>query len=110
LDTMRLEYNIEIIKRYGQEHDVHIDHIAIQHSIEEQSMHLLYKKIHMFEQVLGKLSAILTALSIDLDKEFSSIMETSDSVVEMEIKLNHLTEVINQTGREASETISFMIF
>lgn len=100
-NPMRLEQRIGRIHRYGQENDVHIYHFAIQHTIEEQIMHLLYKKIHMFEQVVGKLDDILTALNIDLDKEFSSIMETSDSVEEMEIKVNHLTEVINQAGREA---------
>src|SRR5699024_12731619 len=87
--------------RYSLEDDVHIYHFENQHTNEEQNMHLLYKKIHMFEQVVGKLDDILTALNIYLDKEFSSSMETSDSVEEMEIKVNHLTEVINQAGREA---------
>src|SRR5699024_11888432 len=90
-NPMLLKQRIVRIHRYGQENDIHIYHFAIQHTIEEQIMHLLYKKIHMFEQVVGKLDDILTALNIDLDKEFSSIMETSDSVEEMEIKVNHLT-------------------
>src|SRR5699024_2680938 len=98
---MRLEQRIGRIQRYCQQNDVQIYNYSIQYTIKEQIMHLLYKKIHMFEQVVGKLDDILTALNIDLDKEFSSIMETSDSVEEMEIKVNHLTEVINQAGREA---------
>src|SRR5699024_8549034 len=71
-NPMRLEQRIGRIHRYAQENDVHIYHFAIQHTIEEQIMHLLYKKIHMFEQVVCKLVYILTSLNIYLDKEFSS--------------------------------------
>src|SRR5699024_5220120 len=100
-NPMRLEQRIGRIHRYGQENDVHIYHFAIKHTIEEPIMLLLYTKIKIFDQVVDMFDDIYHDLTINIDKEFSSIMETSDSVEEMEIKVNHLTEVINQAGREA---------
>lgn len=100
-NPMRLEQRIGRIHRYGQKNDVYIYHLAIEQTIEEQIMNLLYKKINLFEQVIGQLDHILAELDIDIGEEYRNIIATSQSTEEMEVKANHLTEVINQAGQEA---------
>ena len=48
--------------RLGQEHDVQIYNLAIQNTIEDHILDLLYVKIGVFEQVVGELDDILSTL------------------------------------------------
>ncbi|WP_332645384.1 DEAD/DEAH box helicase [Lysinibacillus sp. 54212] len=63
-NPMKLEQRIGRVHRLGQENDVHIYNLAIQHTIEEKIVSLLSEKIDVFEKVVGKLDAILSEKSI----------------------------------------------
>jgi SNF2 family DNA or RNA helicase len=60
-NPMKLEQRIGRVHRLGQEHDVHIYNLAIQNTIEEDILDLLYVKIDVFEKVVGELDDILSA-------------------------------------------------
>ena len=59
-NPMKLEQRIGRVHRLGQEHDVHIYNLAIQHTIEDHILNLLHVKIGVFEQVVGELDDILS--------------------------------------------------
>ena len=59
-NPMKLEQRIGRVHRLGQEHDVHIYNLAIQNTIEDHILDLLYVKIGVFEQVVGELDDILS--------------------------------------------------
>lgn len=59
-NPMKLEQRIGRVHRLGQEHDVHIYNLAIQDTIEQHILDLLYEKIDVFEQVVGELDDILS--------------------------------------------------
>ncbi|WP_017378590.1 DEAD/DEAH box helicase [Paenisporosarcina sp. TG-14] len=60
-NPMKLEQRIGRVHRLGQEHDVHIYNLAIQNTIEENILDLLYVKLDVFEKVVGDLDEILSA-------------------------------------------------
>ncbi|MEI3611722.1 DEAD/DEAH box helicase [Pseudogracilibacillus sp. SO30301A] len=95
-NPMRLEQRIGRIHRFGQDHNIHIYNFAIENTIEEHIMKLLYEKIDVFERVIGKLDKILATLQIDsMENEFMQIMDRSTSVGEMKIKLDNFVSVIH---------------
>ncbi|WP_082731977.1 DEAD/DEAH box helicase [Sporosarcina sp. HYO08] len=59
-NPMKLEQRIGRVHRLGQEHDVHIYNLAVQHTIEDHILDLLYEKIDVFEKVVGELDDILS--------------------------------------------------
>ncbi|WP_052344286.1 DEAD/DEAH box helicase [Bacillus ndiopicus] len=59
-NPMKLEQRIGRVHRLGQNEDVQIYNLAIENTIEQHILSLLYKKIDVFEQVVGELDAILT--------------------------------------------------
>lgn len=63
-NPMKLEQRIGRVHRLGQEQDVHIYNLAIQHTIEEEIVRLLSDKIDVFEKVVGELDAILSQKSM----------------------------------------------
>ncbi|MFD1360685.1 DEAD/DEAH box helicase [Lentibacillus salinarum] len=103
-NPMRLEQRIGRIHRYGQEQDVHIYNLAIRGTLEEHIMTLLYKKINLFEQVIGHLDSILAELNInDLESEIQSIFSDSATTGEAKIKLDNLSSVIQMTHNQPAE-------
>ncbi|CAM3168877.1 SNF2-related protein [Filibacter tadaridae] len=60
-NPMKLEQRIGRVHRLGQENDVHIYNLAIQNTIEDHILDLLYVKIGVFEKVVGELDDILSA-------------------------------------------------
>ena len=60
-NPMKLEQRIGRVHRLGQENDVHIYNLAIQNTIEDHILDLLYVKIGVFEQVVGELDDILNS-------------------------------------------------
>lgn len=106
-NPMRLEQRIGRIHRYGQERDVHIYNFAIKNTIEDHVLNLLYKKIHLFESVIGNLDAILADLKLtNFETEISSILAESQSNGEIRVKMNNLASVITQAqalGEEERE-------
>ncbi|GGP12767.1 DEAD/DEAH box helicase [Oceanobacillus neutriphilus] len=100
-NPMRLEQRIGRIHRFGQESDVHIYNIVTKQTIEEHVLSMLYEKIHLFENVIGNLDAILAELKVDsMEKEIESIYQESTSAGEVRIKLDNLTSVIEQANFE----------
>ncbi|WP_087971664.1 DEAD/DEAH box helicase [Oceanobacillus rekensis] len=97
-NPMRLEQRIGRIHRFGQKKDVHIYNIVIRNTIEEHILNLLYKKIDLFEKVVGNLDDILAELNIQsIESEMESIYNESTSAGEVKIKLNNLSSIIQST-------------
>ncbi|MCL1632548.1 DEAD/DEAH box helicase [Sporolactobacillus sp. CPB3-1] len=95
-NPMRIEQRIGRIHRLGQKNDVHIYNLATRGTVESHILHLLYNKIHLFEQVVGELDKILTHIDLkNVERQVSRIFEESDSDGEIKIKLDNLTSVIN---------------
>lgn len=59
-NPMKLEQRIGRVHRIGQEEDVYIYNLGIQHTIEDRILNLLYEKIGIFENVVGELDDILS--------------------------------------------------
>ena len=64
------------IHRLGQQKDVHIYNFAVNDTVEQNILSLLYEKIHLFESVIGELDDILTKM--DLPKIEDYIQEALD--------------------------------
>lgn len=62
-NPMKLEQRIGRVHRIGQEKDVHIYNLAVQNTIEDHIVDLLYKKIGVFEKVVGELDDILSYIN-----------------------------------------------
>lgn len=63
----RLEQRIGRVHRLGQRREVRVDNLAGEGTIEAYIVHLLEKKIAMFDRVVGELEAILGNLQVDFD-------------------------------------------
>lgn len=59
-NPMKLEQRIGRVHRIGQDEDVYIYNLAVQNTIEDHILNLLYKKIGVFEKVVGELDDILS--------------------------------------------------
>jgi SNF2 family DNA or RNA helicase len=100
-NPMRIEQRIGRLHRLGQQHDVQIYNFAVQETIEQKILDLLYDKIHLFESVIGQLDDILAKIELpDLDEHVNNIIEQSSSDGEMKIKFDHLAAVINEAQEE----------
>ena len=94
-NPMRLEQRIGRVHRLGQEKDVIIYNFAIEGTVEEHILHLLYEKIELFEKVVGELDDILTKLEIsNIDDYLEDVVHQSRSEGEMKIKMENLTSMI----------------
>ena len=103
-NPMRIEQRIGRIHRYGQQHDVKIYNFSMADTIEDHVLSLLYNKINLFERVVGDLDQILADLSLtSFDEEITRIMNQSQSIGEIKIKLNNLAEVIQEYQYEGIE-------
>lgn len=96
-NPMRVEQRIGRVHRLGQEHDVHIYNLSTQGTIEQYILHLLYEKIHLFENVMGKLDQILDQVKLKtyLEEHLTDIFLDSSSTREIEIKMHNLTSFIS---------------
>lgn len=94
-NPMRIEQRIGRIHRLGQENDVEIYNFAVQGTIEDHILTLLYKKIGLFEGVIGKLDHILEKFSDpQIEDHLSSILLHSQSDGEIRVKMNNLTSIL----------------
>lgn len=93
-NPMRLEQRIGRIHRYGQKHHIHVYNFALKNTLEEHIMKLLYEKIEIFERVIGRLDQILATLNIrSIDDEMNKLIEGSNSIGEMQVKLDNFVHV-----------------
>ncbi|MFS0561934.1 SNF2-related protein [Terribacillus sp. 179-K 1B1 HS] len=100
-NPMRLEQRIGRIHRFGQQKDVQIYNFAVRNTLEAHILELLYKKINLFERVIGNLDHILAELQLsDMEKEIKRIFADSRSDGEVKVKLDNLTAVITETGQQ----------
>lgn len=103
-NPMRLEQRIGRIHRFGQKNDVHIYNFAIENTLEEHVMKLLYEKIDIFERVIGKLDKILATLEINnVEDEFMQMVEESQTVGEMQIKMDNFISIVHDMSDEYGE-------
>ncbi|SDI32197.1 DEAD/DEAH box helicase [Natribacillus halophilus] len=106
-NPMRVEQRIGRIHRLGQEQDVHITNYAIDNTVEQRILHLLYEKINMFEGLIGRLDDILERYSGQALEKYVEDALDSGTEGEARLKLHHLTELMNQeddpyeTGRSS---------
>lgn len=99
-NPMKLEQRIGRIHRFGQNQDVHIYNITIQDTVEEHVLTTLYDKIQLFENVIGKLDAILSTLNLNnIEEEIQMIYSESETTAEAKIKLNNLASIIEHAGQ-----------
>lgn len=105
-NPMRLEQRIGRIHRFGQEEDVKIYNFAIQNTIEDHIMSMLYEKIEMFKNAVGDLDLILEKIpGGSFDEQVQTIIKESESQGEIDIKLNNLVSYVEYSindGRESS--------
>ncbi|PAD22197.1 DEAD/DEAH box helicase [Terribacillus saccharophilus] len=100
-NPMRLEQRIGRIHRFGQKKDVQIYNFAVRNTLEAHILELLYKKINLFERVIGNLDHILAELQVsDVEKEIKRIFADSRSEGEIKVKMDNLTAVITETGEQ----------
>ncbi|WP_181350090.1 DEAD/DEAH box helicase [Thalassobacillus sp. CUG 92003] len=103
-NPMRLEQRIGRIHRFGQDRDVNIFNFAIEGTIEEHILHLLYEKIRLFEGAIGNLDDILEKLpGGTFDQEITRIVNESASDGEAKIKLDNLSSYISYTQSQREE-------
>ena len=81
--------------------DVHIYNFATQHTVEEKILQLLYEKIEVFKRVVGELDEILARFEgINFEAYLSDALAHSNSEQELDVKINILTEIINDEGTQ----------
>ncbi|MBM0067693.1 DEAD/DEAH box helicase [Alkalicoccobacillus gibsonii] len=103
-NPMRIEQRIGRIHRLGQQHDVRIYNFAVQNTVEQKILDLLYDKIHLFEKVIGQLDEILTRIQLpNIDEYVKDVILHSDSEGEVNIKLSHLASVMNDAAKESED-------
>ncbi|WP_017726974.1 DEAD/DEAH box helicase [Halalkalibacterium ligniniphilum] len=100
-NPMRIEQRIGRIHRLGQKEDVHIYNFAVNNTVEQHILQLLYEKINLFESVIGELDEILTRMELSsIEEHVNDIMLHSDSEGEIRIKLDHLSAIMNETAKK----------
>jgi len=103
-NPMRLEQRIGRIHRFGQKNQIQIYNFAIEQTIETHILTLLYEKLSIFEQAIGKLDQILSTLQIkDIEEEVKTIMSETTSEGELRIKMDNFTSIINHTNNQIGE-------
>ena len=103
-NPMRLEQRIGRIHRFGQKNQIQIYNFAIEKTIETHILTLLYEKLSIFEQAIGKLDQILATLQIkNIEDEVKTIMSGTTSEGELRVKMENFTSIINHTNNQIGE-------
>lgn len=103
-NPMRLEQRIGRVHRFGQNNQIKIYNFAIKDTIEAHIVTLLYEKLGIFENVIGKLDKILTKLNIDdMEDDMKKIMGETKSIGELKIKMDNFATVVSGMLQETEE-------
>ncbi|WP_100404782.1 DEAD/DEAH box helicase [Bacillus solitudinis] len=103
-NPMRIEQRIGRIHRLGQKKDVRIYNFAVNDTVEQHILELLYEKINLFEAVIGELDDILTKIELpSIEEHVNDILIHSDSEGEMRIKFEHLASIMNEERRQEED-------
>jgi SNF2 family DNA or RNA helicase len=70
-NPMQIEQRLGRLHRVGQTHDVLLTNLVARDTIEQRILHVLERKINMFELVVGELDMILGRVDDDFDFESS---------------------------------------
>ncbi|NLY52436.1 MAG: DEAD/DEAH box helicase [Firmicutes bacterium] len=97
-NPMRLEQRIGRVHRLGQAGDVEVVNLVLEGTIEVHILHLLEKKIRMFEQVVGELDLILPVPGRSLENELARALLESENEAALARRVEALGEEL-QAGR-----------
>ncbi|GAK03358.1 LOW QUALITY PROTEIN: superfamily II DNA/RNA helicase, SNF2 family [Geomicrobium sp. JCM 19037] len=98
-NPMRVEQRIGRIHRLGQEQDVHVTNYAVEQTVEDRILSLLYEKISMFEGVIGQLDDILERVNeTKLESYVHEALQFDDTEQARE-RLSHLTSIMQREER-----------
>src|SRR5699024_6755146 len=106
------------IHRFGQKNQIQIYNFAIEKTIETHILTLLYEKLSLFEQAIGKLDQILATLQIkNIEDEVKTIMCDTTYEVERLVKMEKFTSInkhtynhIRELHNELNKTIRYHPF
>jgi SNF2 family DNA or RNA helicase len=106
-NPMRVEQRIGRLHRLGQAQDVTIFNLSCNETIEAHVIHLLARKIRMFELVIGELDMILGNLESG-QRSFEDLLraawEAATSAADLEHRLDQLGDILVQ-AREQYERV-----
>ncbi|MFC7320861.1 DEAD/DEAH box helicase [Halobacillus campisalis] len=104
-NPMRLEQRIGRIHRFGQTKDVNVFNFAIENTMEDQIMKLLYEKIQLFQNAVGDLDAILEKIpGGNFETHVQKILQESESQGEIDIKMKNLVSYVEYNVKERKES------
>ncbi|NLN18248.1 MAG: DEAD/DEAH box helicase [Firmicutes bacterium] len=95
-NPMRLEQRIGRVHRLGQTRDVHIYNLAVNGTVEEYILFLLYEKINMFNLVIGELDIILAQLGQGGGIERRLYQIASDAIENPDLWQERLDELVDE--------------
>ncbi|MEJ6951648.1 DEAD/DEAH box helicase [Natronospora cellulosivora (SeqCode)] len=95
-NPMKVEQRIGRVHRLGQTKDVNIYNLAIENTIEEKILKLLYEKINLFKSIIGDMENILmdSKKANSLESEIMDILAESNSEEELSNNFERLSKKI----------------
>lgn len=100
-NPMKIEQRIGRIHRFGQKNNVHITHLALEHTLEDRLMRILYEKVGLFERIIGRVDDILArGEAPDMDQAIQSILTHSTSEEEVHDQLTQLSTIVEQNSSQ----------
>lgn len=94
-NPMKIEQRIGRIHRFGQEREVTVFNLALEDTIDEYVIKILFTKLDLFKEAIGGLEAVLGELKSgdeDLEKVILDIVLRSKNKVDIKEKLTELAK------------------
>lgn len=108
-NPMKVEQRIGRVHRLGQKHEVFILNLFVKDTIEEHIVHLLQRKIRLFERIVGELEMILGYMGnelADVDSLDRKIMEIVAKYREHKDQLQHIDQLGEEFVKASSQYAS----
>lgn len=100
-NPMKIEQRIGRIHRFGQKYNVHITHLALEDTLEDRLMRILYEKVGLFERIIGRVDDILALRETpNIDHAIQSILTEANSEEDIRDQLTQLSTIIEQNTSE----------